>query len=87
MKHQEVKLFKFNQLPNDALFYLALNIVGKNALESTAYEYMVGFFTHENYKYGADGIEGTDDYNKFLEINNFFINNGCGVNDVIYVKW
>lgn len=83
-----VKQFMFKDLPNDALFYLALEIIGKNALELSSYEYIVGFRTHPDYIYGLEGNpEDTEEYQKFKDINDYLIECGCEVNEVVYLKW
>ena len=75
-----VKQFMFRDLPNDALFELALESIGKRALELASYEYIVGFYTHPDYKYGADG-------KPFKDINDYLLESGCEVNEVVYLKW
>ena len=87
MGYTPVKLFMFKDLPNEAIFKLGLATIWKYALEETAYEYKVGFFTHDDFEYGPDGVEGEDDFKEFKELNDFFINTGCEVNENIYIKW
>ena len=82
-----VKLFKFAELPNSALFNMAMDVKGRSALEGSAFEYTVGFYTHPDVEYGADGIEGTEEFENFLAINNFLIENECEVNEKVYFKW
>jgi len=82
-----VKQFMFRDLPNDALFELALESIGKRALELASYEYIVGFYTHPDYKYGADGKPEYPDYQPFKDINDYLLESGCEVNEVVYLKW
>jgi hypothetical protein len=64
---------------------MALEHVGRTALEECLYEYQVGFFTHPEYEYGV-GDKSSAAYIRFLEINDFLIDEGCEVNEKIYFE-
>ena len=80
-----VKLFNFNDAPNNALFNLAIENIGKSALENAAYAYSVGFYTHPQFKY-FDGIDNKceQDMKDFAELNDWLLEQGCEVNEEVY---
>lgn len=80
---KDVKLLRFRELPNEAIFNTALDLMGKNALDYGVYEYEVGFYTDGEYALDKDSPEYTD----FKELDDFLLEKGIALHEEIYLKW